>query len=136
MATLALAALLALACGASAPPAPPPTAAPTATPSPTATPAATPTLTPTATPMPTATPAPAPTATPTPVPTATPAPTPAPDAFERRTFEPGEEIAWIHGIFFMDTSAPSVAWSDRPWVYVRAPSGAEGWVAHEYLDWY
>ena len=22
------------------------------------------------------------------------------------------------------------------WVYVRAPSGAEGWVAREYLDWY
>lgn len=34
------------------------------------------------------------------------------------------------------TLEPSTAWWHGYWVYVRTPSGAEGWVAHEYLDWY
>ena len=120
MATLALVALLALACGGADAPAPTPTITPPATatavltetagPSPTPTVAATPIATPTAVatavpdPSPTPTPVPTPTATPEPPP-ATPAPLaePAPDAFEHRTFEPGEEIDWTHGIFFMDT---------------------------------
>ena len=117
VAMLALAGLLALACGAAAKPAPTPTPTLTATPTPTptltATATATPTVNPTATPSPTATVtptvAPPPTATPTP----TPAPLadlvePAPDAFEHRTFEPGESIDWSHGIFFMDTETGRV----------------------------
>ena len=131
VATLALAALLVLACGASDAPAPTPTA--TATSTPTTMPAATATPTPTTTPTPTAsptvapmptptatpTPAPSPSATPTPTPTATPTATPtpapladlvepAPDAFEHRAFEPGEEIDWSHGIFFMDTETGGI----------------------------
>ena len=114
MATLALVALLALACASDAVPAPTPTITPPATatvvPTETAGPSPTPTVTPTAVatavsdPSPTPTPVPTPTATPEPPP-ATPAPLaePAPDAFEHRTFEPGEEIGWTHGIFFMDT---------------------------------
>ena len=31
---------------------------------------------------------------------------------------------------------PSVAWWERPWVYVRTDDGADGWVALEYLNWY
>lgn len=26
-------------------------------------------------------------------------------------------------------------YEDPVWVYVRAESGAEGWVSHEYLEW-
>ena len=133
VAMLVLAALLALACGAPDAPAPVPTATPTATvtatvsqpatptptpamPTPTVTATPTPTVTPTVapTPTPTATPTPAPSPTPTSTPPATPAPLaelaePAPDGFEHRTFEPGEEIDWgdvqdVQGaIFFMDT---------------------------------
>ena len=118
VATLALVALLALACGGADAPAPPlapaATATPVATPTVVATsiPMSTPVQTATATPTPTASPtsASSPTSTVTPTPTATPtvpAPLaelvePAPGAFEHRTFEPGEEIDWPHGIFFMD----------------------------------
>ena len=129
MATLALVALLALACGGADAPAPTPTITPPATatavptettgPSPTptvtptvaATPIATPTATATAVPEPTPTPAPTPTTTPTPEPT--PAPLAeliehAPDAFERGAWEADELIEWEpgempEGIFFMDT---------------------------------
>ena len=135
VATLALAALLALACGTPDAPAPPPTVTPPATvtatatvsqpatptptpamPTPTVTATPTPTVTPTVapTPTPTATPTPAPSPIPTSTPPATPAPLaelvqPAPDGFEHRVFEPGEEIDWgdvqdVQGaIFFMDT---------------------------------
>ena len=139
VATLALVALLALACGDADAPAPTPTITPPATttavltetagPSPTPTVAATPIVTPTAVPepTPTPTPVPTPTATPTPEPPpATPAPLaePAPDAFEHRTFEPGEEIDWTHGIFFMDTETgriegyrvvADIGYDDYPW---------------------
>ena len=132
-ATLALVALLALACGGADAPAPTPTITPTATasPTPTVTPtvAATPIATPTA--ALTAVPAPTPTPTPEPTPTAVPTPAPlaelieiAPDAFEHRTFEPGEEIDWTHGIFFMDTETgriegyrvvADIGYDDYPW---------------------
>ena len=125
-ATLALVALLALACDGAAAPAPTPTITATATatavltetagPSPTPTVAATPIATPTAVPepTPTPTPVPTPTATPTPEPPpATPAPLaeliePAPDAFEHGAWEADELIEWEpgeipEGIFFMDT---------------------------------
>ena len=95
---------------------PRPRVSPTAALTTPATPTVTPTPTPTAmpTPTPTAMPTPTPTATATATPTPTPAPLaelvePAPDGFEHRTFEPGEEIDWgdvqdVQGaIFFMDT---------------------------------
>ncbi len=65
-------------------------------------------LTPVASPTPTPTVAPTPTAEPTPAPLAE-LVEPAPDTFEHRTFEPGEEIDWgdvrdvAGAIFFMDT---------------------------------
>ena len=140
MTMLALVALLALACGATAKLAPTPTLTatatatptvnPTARPSPTSTP--TPTATPVATPTATRTPTATPTPTVAPPPTATPPPAslaelvePAPDAFEHRTFEPGEGIDWGHGIFFMDTETGHVEgyrmvadigdYGDYPW---------------------
>ena len=130
VATLALATLLALACGSADAPAP--TATPTATPAPASTATPTPTSTPTPTVTVTATPirtmtrtptvAPTPVATPTPTPTVAPTPTaeptpaslaelvePAPDAFEYRTFEPGESIDWMNGVFFLDVESGRTA---------------------------
>ena len=128
VATLALAALLALACDSADAPAPTATVTPTATPTPTSTPM--PTAMPTATPSPTATPVATPTPTPSPVATSSPTATatlspvpetrydldlidPAPDAFERGTWEAGELIEWDPGetpggIFFMDTETGAV----------------------------
>ena len=127
MVTLALVALLALACGTSNTPTPTPTATSTATSTPAVSPTATQTPTPTATATatPTVAPTPTPTATPAPTPTATPTPVPetrydldliepAPDAFERGTWEAGELIEWedgeaaYAGIFFMDTETGSI----------------------------
>ena len=135
MATLALVALLALACDGTDAPTPtitPPataTAVPTETAGPSPTPIATPTPTPTATPTVAPTPTPTPTPTPVPTPTSTPTPEPtpapetrydldlietAPDAFERGMWEAGELIEWEpgeaarHGIFFMDTETGSI----------------------------
>ena len=140
MATLALIALLVLACDASDAPVPTPTATPTpvptTAPTPTVTPTPTSSPTSTATPTPTTTPTPVPSPIPTPMPTVTPTATPtpaslaeliepAPDAFEHRTFELGESIDWSHGIFFMDTETGRVegyrmvvdigAYGDFPW---------------------
>ena len=96
------------------------TTSPPPSPSPTATATAAPTATPEPTPVPTATPPPTPTppvaATPTqePTPTPTQPPTPAPcdgveciepapDAFEHKTWEPGERVDWEHGAFVLET---------------------------------
>ena len=123
-ATLALVALLALACG--TPDAPAPTPAPTATATlvvtptvvATAVPEPTPTATPTVAPTPTSasTPTPTPTTTPTATPTVEPTPAPlaelvepAPGAFEHRTFELGESIDWMNGVFFLDVESGRTA---------------------------
>ena len=152
MPTLALVALLALACGGADAPAPTPTITPPATatavltetagpsPTPIATPTPTPTATPTVAPTPTPTPTPTPIATPVPTPTAVPTPAPlaeliepAPDAFERGAWEADELIEWEpggipEGIFFMDTGTGVVEGyrvsegGDR-YVYSASPDG-------------
>ena len=149
MATLALAVLLALACGGADDSVPAPTATPTATA--TATPTATPTI---------PTPSPAATSSPTPTATATPVPEtrydlgliePAPDAFAHRVFEPGEGIDWNHGIFFMDTETGRIDgyrvvvdigdYGDYPWgnyhatdddIWISGTDGNTVWVMNRH----
>ena len=157
-ATLALAALLALACGGTAAPTATLTATSVSTTAPTPTPTGTPMQPPTATP--TVSPTPTPTATPTPTvtPTATPTPAPlaeliepAPDAFEHRAFEPGEAIDWAHGIFFMDTETGRIDgyrvvadigdYGDFPWdnyhatddnIWISGTDGNTVWVMNRH----
>lgn len=55
--------------------------------------------------------------------------------FAERNVEPGER--GDHASIRADYGDDASYWFDAShWVYVRTPSGAEGWVAHEYLDWY